>query len=341
MRPPPSATWSTTSPTGTCVAAGAGSGAPIPTPRPATPWPRRPPCTTCSTSLSLLLAPFCPFVADTMWRALTGADEARLGPPGRLARRTTPIGSTASSRRRWRWPDGSPPSAGRRGARPVSRCASPWSRALVFLPPNAPTLLGDMVAEELNVDEIDVADELGEVLEFELVPNFRTLGPRLGERVKDLKPALAALDGAAAAAALEAGRSLTVDASRRTRSSWRRRRAAPCPGPAGFRRLTGGRRGGGPRPHAGRLVASPRAGPRGGPPGPGPAQEQRAGRVGPHRPQSRRVGQRRRALRLHRPRSPGRRHRRRPGRGRGDALELETDGGCRCRAGRGSARRSG
>jgi hypothetical protein len=51
------------------------------------------------------------------------------------------------------------------------------ARALVFLPPGAPALLRDIVAEELNVDEIDVADELGEVLEFELVPNFRTLGP--------------------------------------------------------------------------------------------------------------------------------------------------------------------
>ena len=68
-----------------------------------------------------------------------------------------------------------------------------------------------MVAEELNVDEIDVADELGEVLEFELVPNFGMLGPRLRDQVKYLKPALAALDGAGAAAALEAGRSITVD----------------------------------------------------------------------------------------------------------------------------------
>ena len=86
----------------------------------------------------------------------------------------------------------------------------PLSRALVFLPSNAPAILYDMVAEELNVDEIDVADELSEVLEFELVANFRTLGPRLGDQVKEVKPALAALDGAEAAAALEAGKSITV-----------------------------------------------------------------------------------------------------------------------------------
>ena len=66
------------------------------------------------------------------------------------------------------------------------------------------------MADELNVDEIDTADELSEVISFELVPNFRTLGPRLGERQKGLRPALSALDGAAAADALESGRPVTI-----------------------------------------------------------------------------------------------------------------------------------
>jgi len=86
----------------------------------------------------------------------------------------------------------------------------PLARALVFLPADAPEILRDIVADELNVDEIDTADELSEVIKFELVPNFSTLGPRLKDRVKDLKPALAMLDGAAAAEALEEGRSVTV-----------------------------------------------------------------------------------------------------------------------------------
>ncbi len=87
----------------------------------------------------------------------------------------------------------------------------PLRRALVFLPTDSPEILRDIVADELNVDEIDTADELSEVIQFELAPNFRTLGPRLGPRGKELKPALAALDGAAAAAALEAGESITLD----------------------------------------------------------------------------------------------------------------------------------
>ena len=164
---------------------------------------------TVLTTLALLLAPFCPFVSDTLWRQLTGAgegesvhladwpvaDKALVAPDLEaqmaLARRLTSLGRAARSEA-------------------TVRVRQPLKRALVFLPPDAPKILRDIVAEELNVDEIDTGDELGDVLTFELVPNFRTLGPRLGERAKELKPALAALDGAQAAAALEEGRPLTL-----------------------------------------------------------------------------------------------------------------------------------
>ena len=161
------------------------------------------------TTISMLLAPLCPFVSDALWRQLTGADEsdsvhladwpsedAGLVDPGleaqmALARRLTSLGRAARSE------------AG-------MKVRQPLARALVFLPPDSPEILRDIVEDELNVDEIDTTDELDEVLEFELVPNFRALGPRLGELVKELKPALAALDTAAAAAELEAGRPITV-----------------------------------------------------------------------------------------------------------------------------------
>ncbi len=161
------------------------------------------------TTTALLLAPMCPFVTDTMWRHLTGAGDtdsvhladwpeadASLVDTGleeqmALARRLTSLGRAARSEA-------------------SVKVRQPLARALVFLPADAPGILRDIVADELNVDEIDTGDELSEVLTFELVPNFRTLGPRLGERVKELKPALAALDGATAAATLEEGRPLTV-----------------------------------------------------------------------------------------------------------------------------------
>jgi len=144
-----------------------------------------------------------------MWRHLTGAGDDQsvhladwptadralvddtLEAQMALARRLTSLGRAARSEAQ-------------------VKVRQPLARALVFLPSGAPEILRDIVADELNVDEVDTAEELSEVIEFELVPNFRTLGPRLGERVKELKPALAALDGTAAAAALEAGRPITV-----------------------------------------------------------------------------------------------------------------------------------
>ena len=86
----------------------------------------------------------------------------------------------------------------------------PLKRALVFLPADSPEILRDIVADELNVDEVDTAEELSEVIQFELKPNFKTLGSRLKDLVREVQPALAALDTAAAAAALEEGRSVTV-----------------------------------------------------------------------------------------------------------------------------------
>ena len=156
-----------------------------------------------------MLAPFTPFLADRLWRSLTGAAEdasvhltdwpvaeAALIDPSleasmEVARRLTSLGRAARSE------------AG-------VKVRQPLSRALVFLPPGSPAPPAGIVEDELNVDRLDDAAEISDVLRFELVPNFKTLGPRLGESVKHLKPALAALDGAEAAKELEAGRSVTI-----------------------------------------------------------------------------------------------------------------------------------
>jgi isoleucyl-tRNA synthetase len=163
------------------------------------------------TTLSLLLAPMCPFVSDTMWRHLTGASvdgdasvhladwpvadgsmvDADLEAQMALARRLTSLGRAARSEA-------------------SVKVRQPLKRALVFLPAGSPEILRDIVADELNVDEVDTAEELSDVIQFELKPNFKTLGSRLKDLVRDVQPALAALDTAAAAAALEEGRSVTV-----------------------------------------------------------------------------------------------------------------------------------
>jgi isoleucyl-tRNA synthetase len=67
-----------------------------------------------------------------------------------------------------------------------------------------------VVEEELNVDVVESIDREGEVLDYELVPNFKLLGPRLGSRVQQLRSAMGSVDGLAAAADLAAGRPVTV-----------------------------------------------------------------------------------------------------------------------------------
>ena len=114
----------------------------------------------------------------------------------------------------------------------------PLKRALVFLPAGSPEILRDIVADELNVDEVDTADELSEVIQFELKPNFKTLGSRL----KDLRPRGPAGTGRARHRSRRGrARGGTVHHRRPGRPGGRavaRRRGAAGPGPAGLRRLT-------------------------------------------------------------------------------------------------------
>ncbi len=153
-------------------------------------------------TISLLMAPFCPFLAEKMWRELTDAGEAdsvhlarwpeadvtavdpELESAMELARRLVSLGRSAR-------------------AHAGARVRQPLRRALVALPPDSPPLLEELVAEELNVDDVERVDRMSQLVSFELVPNFRLLGPRLGEAVKEVRPALARADAAALVEQLE------------------------------------------------------------------------------------------------------------------------------------------
>lgn len=174
------------------------------------------------TTVALLLAPFCPFLSDRLWRELSPLDlatersvhledwpvpdpsalDAQLEEHMALARRIAALGRAAR-------------------AEAGVRVRQPLSRAVVFLAPGAPVLSQDVaqgVAEELNVDRLVVSKDTSELLSLELLPNYRLLGPRLGDAVKEVRAALARLDPQAAAATLEAGGQLQVTLSTGTAS---------------------------------------------------------------------------------------------------------------------------
>ncbi len=162
--------------------------------------------------VTLLLAPFCPFLTERFYAELFDvAEDASvhladwpLGDPRHrdleleasmdVARRLTSLGRAAR-------------------AEAGVKVRQPLARALVFLQPGSAFPPPGIVEDELNVDVLEYGTELAEVLRFELVPNFRTVGPRLGEAVKELKPALAAIDSVAAAECLERGETVSVTLS--------------------------------------------------------------------------------------------------------------------------------
>ena len=159
--------------------------------------------------VTLLLAPFCPFIAERLYRELFGASEddsvhLRDWPVAISTRRDEDLEASMDVAR-------SLTSLGRAARADAGvKVRQPLSRALIFLPTGVPMPPAGIVEDELNVDTLDYGSELADVVSFEIVPNFRLVGPRLGEAVKELKSALAALDSVAAAAAIESGESISV-----------------------------------------------------------------------------------------------------------------------------------
>jgi isoleucyl-tRNA synthetase len=159
--------------------------------------------------VSLLLAPLCPFLTEHLFASLTQApadgsvhlcDWPRLDVAARdleleermaTAREVVSLGRAARS------------DAG-------IKVRQPLSRAVVFLPPGTAQPPAGVVEDELNVDRVEYSAELSDVLSYELHPNFKTLGPRLGERAKLVRAALGALDATEAARSLESGDAVTV-----------------------------------------------------------------------------------------------------------------------------------
>ncbi len=76
--------------------------------------------------------------------------------------------------------------------------------------------LAEVLAEEINVKAIEIVSEVGELVSYKLLPNNRTLGPKLGALFPAVRAALEQLDPAAAATRLQAGLRLALAVDGRT-----------------------------------------------------------------------------------------------------------------------------
>ena len=75
--------------------------------------------------------------------------------------------------------------------------------------------LGDVVREELNVRELRFVSQADELVEVELKPNYRALGPRFGSQMPTLAAAVKGLDAAHVTKALRAGETVAVSVAGR------------------------------------------------------------------------------------------------------------------------------
>ncbi len=168
----------------------------------------------CVTTLTLLMAPFVPFVTDHVWGVLRGPgaaesvhlaswpafDPSRIDPvlsaQMALVRRLVELGRSARS-----------------GA--SVRIRQPLRRALIGAPgfDGLPSELRAQIAAELNVSRLEVLGEAGELVDFTVKPNFRALGRRFGPRTPAVAAGVLAVPAADIAAGTLAGRTLAVETS--------------------------------------------------------------------------------------------------------------------------------
>ncbi|CAN5345500.1 isoleucine--tRNA ligase [soil metagenome] len=169
----------------------------------------------CLTTVAKLTAPFTPFIADEIFTNLTGPDgdapdsvhladwpepdDARVDDALRarmaLVRKLVTLGRSARTDAK-------------------VRVRQPLRRALVVLPSSQRALLEgleDLVAEELNVKEVEVAHGLEDLVLYIVKPNFRALGPRFGARVKQVAQALGRADPAHIVGSLEDHGTVAID----------------------------------------------------------------------------------------------------------------------------------
>jgi isoleucyl-tRNA synthetase len=168
---------------------------------------------TCLLETATMLAPFTPFLADEMYRNLAGGADGEFGDaPDSVHLRDFPQVDEALR-------DADLEAAMAAVRRTVSlglaaraqskvKLRQPLRRAVVVANEDERAAIearADLVTAELNVKELDFVSETGDLVRYEIKPNYRALGPRFGKNMPQVAAAVAALDPARVAATLAAG----------------------------------------------------------------------------------------------------------------------------------------
>ncbi len=71
--------------------------------------------------------------------------------------------------------------------------------------------LAEVLTEEINVKQIEIVSEVGELVNYKLMPNNRLLGPKFGAQFPVIRDKLAELDPEQAASKLQSGQKLELE----------------------------------------------------------------------------------------------------------------------------------
>jgi isoleucyl-tRNA synthetase len=155
----------------------------------------------CLLTTSKLIAPFTPFLAESLWRNLTGVfgdrvlesvhlcdypapDPAAVDDP--LSAQMALLREIASSGLRVRMEN-------------KLKVRQPLSKVEVILVDDSPRdwlqQHDALLREELNVKQVDYTQQADQYIAYQVQPNFKRLGPRVGKLMPQVKQALATVDG--------------------------------------------------------------------------------------------------------------------------------------------------
>ena len=162
----------------------------------------------CLVTVSKLLAPFCPFMADEIYDNLDGSQEsvhledwpqagpvdAKLERAMGVVRETVRLGLAARGQAKLKV---------RQPLRAAVVVAAGEERAAI-------ERLADIALDELNVKELRYVSQADELGSYEVKPNYRSLGPRFGKSMPQVAAAVAALDPDHVAGALRDGGRVAV-----------------------------------------------------------------------------------------------------------------------------------
>jgi isoleucyl-tRNA synthetase len=164
---------------------------------------------TCLVTVSQLLAPFTPFLADEIYDNLdgslpsvhlsdfpvAGARETELEDAMAVARETVRLGLAARGQAKLKV---------RQPLRAAIVVATGRERVAI-------ERFAEVVREELNVRELRFVSDADELGQIEIKPNYRTLGPRFGRQMPTVAMAIAGLDPAHVAAAMRAAETVSIN----------------------------------------------------------------------------------------------------------------------------------